>query len=97
MAGSLAYDTCSHGVHFVYMIQSDVRTKRIQCTQYTSIRPRSTSLVLASLPDLRLETGLDSVDRTPRPARLASHEEYTVLLSENGVWRFARLACHVLD
>ena len=60
-------------------------------------RPNLTSLVLASPADLGLETGLDSVDRTPRPARLASHEEYTVLLSENGVWRFARLARHVLD
>ena len=84
--GSLVYDTCSHGVHFVYMIQSDVRTIRMQCTQYTSIRPRLTSLVLASLPDLRLETGLDSVDGTPRAARLARHEEYTVLLREERVW-----------
>ena len=57
----------------------------------------STRLVFASLPDLRLETGLDRVDGPSRAARLARHEEYTVLLRENSVWRFARLAGHVLD
>lgn len=42
----------------------------------------STSFVLASLPDLGLETALDGVDRAPRSARLARHEEDTVLLRE---------------
>ena len=46
----------------------------------------SAGLVFASPPDLRLETGLDGVDRTPRTARLAGHEEYAVLLREERVW-----------
>ena len=45
-----------------------------------------TGLVFASLSNLRLETGLDGVHGTPRTARLARHEEYTVLLREERVW-----------
>ena len=57
----------------------------------------SARLVFASLPDLRLETGLDRVHGPSRAARLAGHEEYTVLLREEGVGRLARLAGDVFD
>ena len=57
----------------------------------------SARLVFASLPDLRLETGLDRVDGPSRAARLARHEEYTVLLRKERVRRLARLAGDVLD
>lgn len=60
-------------------------------------RRPSARLVLASPPDLRLETGLDRVDGAPRPARLARHEEDTVLLREDRVRGFARLARNVFD
>ena len=57
----------------------------------------SARLVFASLPNLRLETGLDRVDGPSRAARLARHEEYTVLLRKERVRRLARLAGDVLD
>ena len=57
----------------------------------------STRLVFASLSNLRYETRLDRVHRPPGTARFARHEEYTVLLREDSVWRLARLASDVLD
>ena len=66
--------------------------------QHPSRRGRSSQsarLVFASPPHLRLETGLDRGDGTPRPAGLARHEEDTVLLAEERVGRFARLARNV--
>ena len=42
-------------------------------------------LCSASLPDLRLETGLDGVDGASRAAGLAGDEEDAVLLREEGV------------
>ena len=62
-----------------------------------SLPPHSTGLVLASFPDLGLETALDRVDRAPRSARLAGDEEDTVLLDEESIWGFARLASDVFD
>lgn len=56
-----------------------------------------TRLVFASLADLRLETSLDRVDRTPGSAGLARDEEDTVLLDEESIWGFARLTSDVLD
>ena len=70
----------------------------IQCDSgtYTTCNT-SARLVFASPADLRLETGLDRVDGPARSARLARHEEDTVLLREDRVRRLARLAGDILD
>ena len=57
----------------------------------------SARLVFAPLADLRLETSLDRVDRTPGSAGLARDEEDTVLLGKESVGGLARLARNVLD
>ena len=54
-------------------------------------------LVFASPADLGLETRLDGVDGPPGAAVLAGDEEDTVLLDEERVGRFARLARNVFD
>lgn len=71
----------------------DVCVQRIQ----DAAHGRSASLVFASPPDLSLETGLNRVDGPPGSARLAGHEEYTVLLREERIRRLARLASDVFD
>lgn len=63
----------------------------------TVVLIRSSCLVLASLPDLGLESTLDGINRPPGAAGLARHEEYTILLGQKSVRRFARFACHVFD
>ena len=63
----------------------------MQSTLYST----STCLVLASLPDLGLETALDRINRASGPARLARHEEDTILLREERVGRFACFASDV--
>lgn len=57
----------------------------------------SARLVLAALPDLRLETALDGVDGPSGAARFAGHEEDTVFFGEEGVGRFAGFAGDVFD
>ena len=60
-------------------------------------RIRLLSLRFASLANLGLETCLDGIDRPSRTTRLARHEEDTVFLCKQRVWRFARLASDVFD
>ena len=57
------------------------------CRTYSTLRLTQllTDAVLAATADLGLETGLDSVDRPPRTARLARNKEDTVLLREKRV------------
>ena len=70
-----------------------VCVQRIQDAAHSS----SASLVFASPPNLRLETGLDRVDGPPGPARLAGHEKYTVFFREERIRRLACLASDVFD
>jgi hypothetical protein len=51
-----------------------------------------TGLILTPLPDLCLEPTLDRINTPPATARLACHEEDTILLGEQCVWRLACFA-----
>ena len=55
------------------------------------------NLFLDTLSDLSLETTFNRTDRPPGPTGHAGHEEDTVLLRQEGIKRFARLASDILN